>query len=194
MMPTHAEDLIDNLVRDFDAQKAALLASALSGRVAASPEFDAELSRLGITPLSTDERETHAAKGAPLKKGVLPFEVRKALQALKEQFTSRAKKADSELDKLSDEGSDNALAENKLSRFETDLVNFIESEMSKYLAAVRATVSMGGIFANAKSSAARYAGMSGGAGLHIVKCKSCGAARPADVQLETCEFCGGSFF
>ena len=48
------------------------------------------------------------------------------------------------------------------------------------------------ILANAVSSTKKYEETD--AGLETKKCKSCGAARPEDTDLQYCDFCGNPFY
>ncbi|WP_108867041.1 hypothetical protein [Aquimarina aquimarini] len=48
------------------------------------------------------------------------------------------------------------------------------------------------ILANALSSTKKH--KEANAGLETKKCKSCGAARPEDTNLQYCDFCGNQFY
>lgn len=119
---------------------------------------------LGLTPLTAEQRGFIRKAGVPKLKGVLPVELRVALEAIRAQVAQ-------EEDPM-------------------ELKTFVDREMLRYIAAAQPPKAvMGNIFANANASAVRMASADG---ISALKCGCCGAARPAGSDLRTCTFCGNA--
>ncbi|MCZ6603279.1 MAG: hypothetical protein O6952_09755 [Planctomycetota bacterium] len=192
-------DRIDEVVQ-------AAKASELGG----GPAWDAVLRRLEVPPLSIDERTDLLRTGVPMKQGALPIEVRRAIQKVHDDFSESFRVLSDEIDQLEDspdlDESDSDLSEEDdepedspdlsegLARISKDLIDVVNLAMKRYIDQVRPVANLGSVFANVMASTPKFGEMMEKEGVKTLKCKSCGAARPAETDMKICDFCGGPFF
>lgn len=153
--------------------------TALESSAQGSDAWNTLLAELGLAVPAAKVREQLALR-QPLKKGALPVEVRHVLERL--QTITRKTLSDA------------AVGDETSAAFEKTLEHFVEEDMTLYLKAVRPAASPKSIFATAKATTKKYGDMNTKAVVEIVRCKSCGAARPEGTDLRVCDFCGGNFF
>jgi hypothetical protein len=143
--------------------------TALECRAGGDPRWDALLRSLGLEPPRESQRLALLA-AAPLRRGVLPVELRAALEALKEAIERDAPGPE----------------------LRAELAGLVEREMTEYLRRVRPPQGLAGIFANAQATTIRHADTQDGVATR--KCDACGAARPEGTDLRKCAYCGGDLF
>ncbi|MHB8872766.1 MAG: hypothetical protein ACYC8T_03670 [Myxococcaceae bacterium] len=157
----------------FAARLRSTLTLAESSGVGGGPEWDGHLASLGLTPMTFEQRLAVQRQGVANLKGALPVEVRRALQAVR----------DEELKGLV--GLDDASLRLKLD-------TTIERELRDYLNRCRPRASLGSIFANAQATTVRLGEVKDQ--VAVLKCRCCGAARPDGSNLRVCAFCGAELF
>jgi hypothetical protein len=147
----------------LDAWVDRAFSTALAGD---GPQWDALVRELGLVPLTAEQRQAIRATGVPKLKGVLPVELRVALEKVRLQASSLPGAA----------------------AVKTELSTFVDRTLLKYVSAAQpAKAAVAGIFANAHRTAVRS---SGADSVSALKCGCCGAARPAGSDLAVCTFCG----
>lgn len=149
---------------------ASIVNSALACPAGGDGRWDAMLGKLGVAPLSTDERARHLREGPGQARGALLLELRWALDAGIEPLC---------------EHMDDLTPAHRLR-------DAAEQAVRDYVGAVKPKVTTSSIFANALADAGRSPSrMVGAAGAAADCCSCCGAPR-SDRAHTRCPYCGES--
>jgi hypothetical protein len=185
-------DQINALSDNLEQTVSAVFETATASDKGGGPAWDRLLRELGLEPPSAAERAQALATDVPIAKGPVPAEVRRALEKLHAAVAAEATRLQRAVDRATDV--DTTALDEQLDQLAKRLGDFVDTEVKRYIAAIRPAPAAAGIFANALATTPDYAAMRQEEGVETKTCKTCGAARPAGTDLETCDFCGGSFF
>lgn len=159
---------------------------AMHANPAGSEEWFEFMAMVGVDPLDSKTRSNSLKSGFQFNQGILPVEVRRVLERVKDDIAGRVQRFEENLEASNDTTA--AVRDGFLAKLD----EIVESRLNTYVGSIKPKAAVSAIFANAAVSTKLFEQQK--AGSETKKCRCCGAARPADSDLKICAFCGTSFF
>lgn len=183
---TTAPDDVDRWRHWADARAEHVIATAMASDLRGGGAWDALLSEAGVEPLSSSERDALVRTGPPRKGGPPPIEVRRALEHVATAVLSTCDALDASLPAADMRGSE------RVDRLRNDARRLVDTQLKKYIAAVRPRISTSSIFANAAASTTRMNAGHSGPAMATKTCSCCGAPRDSKSDMTLCTYCGAT--
>lgn len=181
---------LDELTKHFSRSADDVISRAEVVQPGTDPDWTTYMTSLGLTPVPPDEKmNVLVTTNQGQFQGALPSEVRDILNHHKKNILVEVRKQKSNLD---DSIASDPQTTFDFDDFKTSLESLIKEKIQHYVNKSKPSFSTQGIFANAMMTSLNTGTAS--AQVNTKTCDCCGAARPNNSDLRTCQFCGNEFF